>query len=81
MVMEQGRAEGEALGIAKGEALGIAKGRAEGEIRSLMLLLELKFGTVPDEARERIENATLEQLDRWLKRVIPAENLGAVFGD
>jgi len=73
MVMEQGRAEGEALGI--------AKGRAEGEIRSLMLLLELKFGTVPDEVRERVANANLEQLERWLKRVIPAENLGAVFGD
>jgi len=66
--------QGEALGIAKGSA----EGRIEGEIKSLMLLLELKFGTVPDEARERIENATLEQLDRWLERVLEAENFGAV---
>jgi len=61
----------------QGEERGIAKG----EGRSLMLLLELKFGTVPDEVRERVENANLEQLERWLKRVLPAENLGAVFGD
>jgi len=81
MVMEQGRVEGRAEGEALGIAKGRAEGRAEGEIRSLMLLLELKFGTVPDEARERIANATLEQLDRWLKRVLEAENLGAVFGD
>jgi len=73
ILMEQG----EERGIAKGRA----EGRAEGEIKSLMLLLELKFGTVPDEVRERIANANLEQLERWLKRVLPAENLGAVFGD
>jgi len=65
MVMEQGRIEG----------------RAEGEGKSLMRLLERRFGTLPEAARERIANANIEQLDRWLDRVFDAENLGAVLGD
>jgi len=67
--MERGRVEGEALGIVKGEG------------KSLMRLLERRFGTLPEAARERIANANIEQLDRWLDRVFDAENLGAVLGD
>jgi len=82
---EEGRAEGvamgEARGLAKGEARGLAMGRVEGEGKSLMRLLERRFGTLSDEDRERIANANLEQLGRWLDRVLDAESLSAVFVD
>ncbi len=66
-IAETLRAEGEARGIAKGEA------------RSLVRLLERRFGPLPDADRRRIAGATLDQLDRWFDRGLDAGTLEAVF--
>jgi len=68
-------------GRAKGLAEGRVKGLAEGEGKSLMRLLERRFGTLSPDVRERIAAANLDQLDRWLDLALDADSLGAVFGD
>jgi hypothetical protein len=60
-------------------AEGRAEGRAEHAARVLVRLLTRKFGTVPDEARKRIDAAPLERLDIWSERVIDASTVDEVF--
>lgn len=58
------------------------EGREEGLQRQRATLrkqLTLKFGALAG-ADERIEVATLEQLDRCFERVLTAESLDEVFG-
>jgi len=63
---EEGRTEGvamgEARGLAKGEARGLAMGRVEGEGKSLMRLLERRFGPLPRDVRDRIATANLDRV-------------------
>ena len=68
---EQLRDEGRAEGEAKGEA----KGRAE----ALLKLAQLKFGAVPDDFARAIQTASVEQLDRWIGRVLSAESCGEIL--
>jgi hypothetical protein len=56
-----------------------AEGRAEEAARLLLQLLTRRFGPVPDGARERIDAASKEQLERWFERVLDAESLDEVF--
>jgi uncharacterized protein DUF4351 len=60
---------------AEGEAKGVGKGAA----RTLVRQLTRKFGPVPDAARERIDTATLDQLDIWSDRVLDVATLDEVF--
>jgi hypothetical protein len=71
------RAEGRAEGEAKGRAEGEAKGRAE----VLLKLLEKKFGSVGPEIRDRVVSATIQDLDRWVERVLSAATLEEVLSD
>jgi hypothetical protein len=60
-------------------AEGHAKGRAEEAARLLVRLLVRQFGAVPDEVRERIDTASLDQLEAWCDRVLDATTLDDVF--
>jgi predicted transposase YdaD len=77
ILLERGRAEGEAKGRAEGEAKGEAKGRAD----VLLKLLAVKFGPTSEGVAKRIRSASLEQLDRWVERVITATSLEDVLAD
>ena len=55
------------------------KGRAEGRAAVVLKQLELRFSPLPVEAVERVEQATAEQLDVWVERVLSAETLDDVF--
>lgn len=55
------------------------EGEQRGEKQLLVRLLNQKFGPLPDEARERLETASLAQLRRWAGRVLTAETLADVF--
>ena len=72
----KGRAEGEAKGRAEGEAKGRAegeaKGRAEGLRATLRKLMKLKFGGVSDAVSARIDAAAIEDLERWVERILVA---------
>jgi hypothetical protein len=59
----------------------IEQGRNEGTIQVLEKQLTLKFGAIESTYRTLIANATLEQLDRYVSRVLFAEQLADVFAD
>ena len=72
----EGKAEGKAEGLRAGEELGLAKGKAD----TLRMQLVRRFGSLPDHARARIEDASPAQIDAWLDAVLDAPTLDAVLG-
>ncbi|NHZ33657.1 Rpn family recombination-promoting nuclease/putative transposase [Massilia rubra] len=88
---EIGRQEGLALaGISKeemraeGRAQGRAEGRAEGQVMALRATLEkvlrIRFGAVPEQAVQRLDRATQEELETWIERSVTAPSLAGLFG-
>ena len=77
----KGRAEGEAKGRAEGEARGEAKGKVRGKAEIVLKLLRLRFGDLPEEVKARVAQASLEELEIWIERVLTAESLDAVFAE
>ena len=73
----EGEARGKIVGIAEGEARGEAQGRA----RTLVRLMERRFGVLMPDVHNRIQSASVEQLDTWLDRILDAQSIGAVFED
>jgi len=65
---------------AEGRAEGRTEGRAEGKQSALLELLTVKFGELPPVVQTRLEAATEGDLDLWLKRLLTAKTLEAVFG-
>jgi hypothetical protein len=57
------------------------EGRAKGLADALRGLLLFKFQTLDDVAEARLQAATPEAIDRYLKRVLFADSLAAVFAD
>jgi flagellar biosynthesis/type III secretory pathway protein FliH len=66
-------------GIEKGRAQGIEQGMQRGEARMLTSLLQLRFGELPEAARQRLETADPDTLLRWSERVLAAESLEDVL--
>ncbi len=60
---------------------GRAQGRAEGQAKSLVRLLENRFGTLPNPLRAQVLNAEVQSLDAWLDRAFDAPDLQAVFAE
>ncbi len=67
------------------EAEGYAKGRVEGEqsgqAKTLLLIIEGRFGTVPESVEEKVRSASVEELDRWTRGIFKAPSLEAMFAD
>ncbi|MEO5372337.1 MAG: hypothetical protein H7833_19885 [Magnetococcus sp. DMHC-1] len=59
----------------RGEEQGEKKGRAS----ALLLLMEGKFGKLPDEIQQKIFKAGRTTLEKWLVRVLKANTLEEVF--
>ena len=57
------------------EARGIEKGLQKGKGETLIRLLRMKFGEMPDESAERIMRTGPEELDACLDRVLSASSL------
>jgi hypothetical protein len=66
-------------GHAQGIEQGIEQGMRRGEARMLTSLLQLRFGELPEAARQRIETADPDTLLRWSERVLTAESLDDVL--
>ena len=71
----------EQRGIAIGEARGEAIGETRGEANTLLRLIKLKFGTLPDWAERRILEADKAQLDQWVLKILDAGSLAALLED
>jgi len=77
--LAKGKAEGKAEGKIEGLATGLAKGKIEGKAESLERVLELRFGPLSASDRDRIANASVEQLETWLDASIEAASISGVF--
>jgi predicted transposase YdaD len=67
-------AEGRAEGVQVGEANGLRKGKAD----SLLVMLEQKFGPLPAEMLEKIEDADIATIEIWFRRGVLAASLDEV---
>lgn len=64
---------------AEGRAEGRVEGRVEGRLETLRRLLALKFGGVSREHERLLEEASPEDLDRYLERILFADSVDAIF--
>lgn len=60
-------------------AVSRAEGEAKGKREFLLRVLGLRFGPLPEEIEARLAVASLEQLDRWVDRVVTARSIHGVF--
>jgi flagellar biosynthesis/type III secretory pathway protein FliH len=58
---------------------GMQQGMQQGMRQTLMNQIRLKFGTVSDEASQRITAASAPELDVWIARVLTADNESELF--
>ena len=63
----------------EGRAVGRAEGRAEGRADALLDLLELKFSSVPEERRDQVRAAGMDELVGWNGAILTAESIDDVF--
>lgn len=73
--IEEFQQQGFEKGLEKGEAGGFQRGKAS----TLIQVLELRFGPLKADSRERILKADITSMDAWLSRVIKAPDLRAIF--
>ena len=59
--------------------MGIGKGLQQGEATLLRRQLVRQFGPLPSWAEQRLEQASLEELEHWADRVLEASKLAEVF--
>jgi predicted transposase/invertase (TIGR01784 family) len=62
-------------GMEKGLEKGLEKGVTIGKINSIHKLLGKRFGAVPPSVQKRLENATMETLDRFLEDLLDFDDL------
>jgi len=60
---------------------GIQQGIQQGEEKVLERLLTRRFGPLSEATRQRLRDATLEQLERWTDNILDAATLENVFKD
>ncbi|MCK9523669.1 MAG: hypothetical protein M0R76_11620, partial [Proteobacteria bacterium] len=68
----KGREEGEARGIAKGLQKGREEGLRLGALSSLLRQVEIKFGAISDDDKERLSQFDHEQITRALSLILTA---------
>ncbi len=56
-----------------------AEGRAEGRTEVLTDMLEHKFGSLPEQYKEQIAEAGLQEITRWYIRALDSSSLDQVF--
>jgi predicted transposase YdaD len=77
----KGLDEGHRKGLDEGRLKGLDEGRLEGQRGTLLKLLGVRFGTLPEVMVARIQTASAQQLDRWTERVLMAATVGEALGD
>ncbi|CAM4451630.1 MAG: hypothetical protein LEGION0398_MBIBDBAK_00758 [Legionellaceae bacterium] len=78
-IAEQIKQEAFIEGRAKGLLEGKAEGKAEGEALMLIRLLTLKFGFIPKNYLECIQQADAEILLSWGEKVLHAKTIDEIF--
>ncbi|MCK9522339.1 MAG: hypothetical protein M0R76_04745, partial [Proteobacteria bacterium] len=75
-ILDERHEKGRLEGLQEGEARGIAKGREEGRVEGALALLlrqvEIKFGAISDDDKERLSQLDHEQVTRALSLILTA---------
>ena len=58
---------------------GVIQGKVEGQALVLLKLLQIRFGVVDSQYRQRIEQADADTLLLWAERVLTADSIEDVF--
>ena len=66
-------------GLQQGRQEGRQEGQQQGLQESFMRLLSKRFGPVPSDVTQRVNNAPPEQITRWFDQAIDAPSLDKVF--
>ncbi|MBF0178816.1 MAG: hypothetical protein HQM03_02190 [Magnetococcales bacterium] len=61
------------------ERMGMEKGLQQGKAETLLLLLQERFGSVPESIQQKVGSASLEDLTAWITRIFKADSLQTVF--
>ncbi len=64
-----------------GNVEGLVVGMAKGMAKALLMLLEHRFGPLPEAVVRRVREASLAELDAWFAVALAAWTLADVFGD
>ncbi|MGM0813557.1 MAG: DUF4351 domain-containing protein [Pseudomonadota bacterium] len=73
--LEKGREEGLEQGLERG----VKRGIRQGEAQMLLRQLSLRFGNLPQSARDQVESADADALLQWSERILTASTLDEVF--
>jgi hypothetical protein len=57
------------------------QGRAEGRAETVTRLLRVKFGEVPADLVARLRPASVDELDRWIARILVAASIEELFAE
>ncbi len=60
-------------------AEGEATGESKAKVNTFLMLARSKFRRVPADRQEQVRTASMRQLDAWLRRILMATSLDAVF--
>lgn len=63
----------------RGRKEGRKEGHKEGEGAALLRLLERRFGALPEAVTRRVADASTDEIEGWLDRVLDASSLEDVF--
>jgi hypothetical protein len=61
------------------ESLPLPRLRPEGRAEVLLKLLQLRFTELPSTVEDRVRQASSEEIDRWVERVMTAQSLDDVW--
>ncbi|MBE0506305.1 MAG: Rpn family recombination-promoting nuclease/putative transposase [Marinospirillum sp.] len=67
--------------LKKGRQEGISIGEVKGEAQTLLKLIKLKFGQHPEWVESRLNEATKDQLDVWVGKILTAATLDELLTD
>jgi hypothetical protein len=59
----------------------VSEGISQGERKTVLRLLRLRFGSLPTGVLERIEAADGPSIERWSERLLTAQRLSDVFDE
>ncbi|WP_437966859.1 Rpn family recombination-promoting nuclease/putative transposase [Sorangium sp. So ce260] len=76
---EEGRREGRLAGEREGRLAGEREGRLEGQRSTLLMLLRLRFGDLPEPIEARVRAADARQIEGWAERVLTSPTLDDVL--
>ena len=70
--------------IERGRVEGLEKGRVEGRVEGqadlLLRMLGSRFGAVDEGIRDRLRDATVDDIARWSDRLVRGASIEEIFG-